>query len=179
MALGFLNMAMRTTLRIAFASALKGEMPSCWMYLKDEELINLESECLLLEDDEIPEDNAIPETAETLGFPVEGPDSQSIESCIRWARGLQQNPDEDLLLRSFVYYWKFDAFLPSVDAADPPVGPEAALVIDRSIYDGFGPEREGTTCKSVGCARGLVAFSSLCRPHHFESITGHPCPFSH
>ncbi len=48
---------------------------------------------------------------------------------------------------------------------------------DRELYDELGAERPGTRCRHPGCERGTVAFSVLCKPHHFESIRGRPSPF--
>ena len=48
---------------------------------------------------------------------------------------------------------------------------------EREFYDSLGPEREGPQCRHVGCARGAVAMSALCRRHHFEQVQGHACPF--
>lgn len=55
---------------------------------------------------------------------------------------------------------------------------EGMLALDRKFYDKLGPENPGSLCRSPGCNRGVVRFSVLCRPHHFESIRGKPCPFN-
>jgi hypothetical protein len=49
---------------------------------------------------------------------------------------------------------------------------------DRACYDLLGAERADTACRRPGCSRGAVHQSVLCRPHHFESIQGKPCPFA-
>lgn len=48
---------------------------------------------------------------------------------------------------------------------------------DRDFYDSLGPERSEVRCRSSECARGAIAFSVLCRSHHFESIKNRPSPF--
>jgi hypothetical protein len=54
---------------------------------------------------------------------------------------------------------------------------EATLASFRSFYEGLGPERPEVPCRHVGCRRGAVRHSVLCRVHHFESVCHRPCPF--
>lgn len=47
---------------------------------------------------------------------------------------------------------------------------------DREFYDLLGPERLSVACRKA-CGRGCISHSVFCRPHHFESVRGRPCPF--
>jgi hypothetical protein len=53
------------------------------------------------------------------------------------------------------------------------------LESDKLFYDSLGDEYPDRPCRREGCRRGSVAFSVLCRVHHFESICGRPSPFDH
>jgi hypothetical protein len=55
---------------------------------------------------------------------------------------------------------------------------ETTLALFRQFYDKLGPESTDVRCRHAGCKRGVVRFSVLCRPHHFESIYHRPCPFN-
>jgi hypothetical protein len=54
---------------------------------------------------------------------------------------------------------------------------ESTLASFRTFYDKLGPENAEVSCRHVGCRRGAVRNSVLCRVHHFESIYNRPCPF--
>lgn len=47
---------------------------------------------------------------------------------------------------------------------------------DLAFYGSMGPEDLSKKCRREGCERGVVAFSVLCREHHFESIFKRPSP---
>lgn len=55
---------------------------------------------------------------------------------------------------------------------------EARLASDREFYESLGPEHAEKPCRAVGCDRGSVAFSVLCRRHHFENVVKRTCPFA-
>lgn len=81
-------------------------------------------------------------------------------------------------LEALVYYYRFDGFLPRIGAPDPPTGPAALLAVDRDFYDSLGDERSDVPCRTVGCSRGAVQLSVLCKVHHFEQVRRRPCPFN-
>jgi len=104
-------------------------------------------------------------------------DSGTIEDIYSGAGRLQNPPSDDLLLQAFMYYFRFDAFLPQIDAPDLPPAHIAIRNIDRTFYESLGPENLSKKCKRDGCNRGTISLSVLCRVHHFESVKGKPCPF--
>jgi len=130
---------------------------------------------------EIDEDNNFEEIA-PAGFSERGLhstiDYQTLEDCIRWSDRLTGNADDVAAGKIIRYYIRFDAWPDRLDAPDPPPFHETLAKLDREFYDKLGEERVGTKCKRDECARGTVQFSVLCRPHHFESIKGKPCPFT-
>jgi hypothetical protein len=64
---------------------------------------------------------------------------------------------------------------PAAPASTKPSKEEQAK-IDRAFYDALGPERPGKRCAEAGCSGGTVAFSVVCRAHHFAMVTGRPWP---
>lgn len=54
---------------------------------------------------------------------------------------------------------------------------EWQLSMDRQFYDNLGPERPDVPCRAPGCNRGAIAYSLLCRAHHFQSVQRRPSPF--
>jgi hypothetical protein len=54
---------------------------------------------------------------------------------------------------------------------------ESILRMDRQFYDVLGPEDSERPCAHPGCPRRSIRVGVFCRPHHFESIQGKPCPF--
>ena len=50
--------------------------------------------------------------------------------------------------------------------------------INLECYRLLGPEQTGTSCRRLGCNRGAIKHSVLCRQHHYEFIKGQVCPFS-
>jgi hypothetical protein len=167
--------AIRGTLATLIRSAAKD--PRGWLFLEDGEATGNTSGLLLSDVD--PTEDLEP-VARSLGFPNGGLHAQDLQSIFEWTKGLvQSDPGDAELVRSFWYYFKFDAFLPDIDASDPPrlSRKEAQAKRDREFYDSLGPEREGIVCRSVGCRRGAISLSVFCRPHHFESIERRRCPF--
>jgi hypothetical protein len=152
------------------------------MYLPALGELSLDTPCLLLayDRDADPADfdeRGIPLAAISQGFPVEGLNRDLIEDTAEWARQFIDPPPDDLLLASYVYYLRFDAFLDSPDEeASPP--PSAAERKDLAFYNALGPERNDIPCRREGCRRGAVAQSAYCRVHHYEMVMGEPCPFS-
>lgn len=153
-----------------------------WLYLpgkRDE--WTLETEAFLLDPDALERD---PETGEPV-FPAELAvkqlhetlDGGSVADCVQWADGLTCGPDDTVRLESFLYYYRFDAFLPQIGAPEPPPWEETQRKMDREFYDSLGPEDPSRSCKREGCGKGSVQHSVLCRLHHFEMIQRRACPF--
>jgi hypothetical protein len=51
------------------------------------------------------------------------------------------------------------------------------LESDRQFFDLLGSEDNARPCQRVGCTRGRIESSVLCKVHHFEQIRNRPCPF--
>jgi hypothetical protein len=156
------------------------ELPQGWLYLP-----NVGSPCastpsFFLRSEEMPEDlDDVPASAVAAGFPREGLDTHSIENTFKAAQQFDRDPSDALLVESFVYYWRFDAYLPKPNAPDPPPPDVSRLIQERKFYDSLGPERLNTKCRAPDCSRGTVKFSVHCRVHHFEQIWNRACPFRH
>jgi hypothetical protein len=169
----------RFTLRELLRRAEAGNLPGGWIYLPTSETPSLDTECLLLADaDGGYDDHGTPLVAVEQGFPCEGLDSDSTVSTAQWAAQFVNPPTDDLLLESFLYYWRFDAFLPEPGAPEPPPWEEAKRRLDREFYEGLGDERGDVACQGPGCNRGAIHLSVFCRIHHFESIKRERCPFT-
>jgi hypothetical protein len=153
-------------------SAANDELPYGWLYLPRGE-ITARTECVLLVDDT----DDLPKIGATLGFPDEGLSTHDLKYVFQSVQRLVANPSDSVLVRAFTYYLKFDAYLPSIDAPDPPPPEVLQANQDRQFYQSLGAEREGAVCRKVGCGRGAVALSIFCRQHHFESVRQRPCPF--
>jgi hypothetical protein len=134
--------------------------------------------CLLLSVDEI---NARSEQAAAIrrkGY-LEGLDTDSLQHVVRAADQLQSRAADELLLKCFRFYWKFDKTLQNIDAADVPSDNEVIIRDeDRKFYESLGPERERADhpCGYRGCSRGAIRNSTLCRSHHFQMIRRRPYP---
>ena len=164
----------RTTMRLALRAAAAGKLEQGWLYLASSERPTLDTPCLLV--DAGPDDD--PEAiAVECGFPEECLDAATIEETTKCARRFRNRPTDELLLESFVYYWRFDAWLPSPGAPDPTPWEETKRRLDREFFEALGEERHDTPCHSKGCARGAISQSIFCRVHHFEMIKKKPCPF--
>lgn len=147
-----------------------GELPDGWLHLPAGP-IDISSPSLFLAS---AADKSDPEAyAAEQGFPREGLDAATLTDIAQWTKHqLAAEPTDEQLLRSFEYYWRFDAFLPSLEAADPPPRRTVLEELDRTFFESLGVERQNTECRHPDCSRGTVQFSVFCRRHHFESVKG-------
>src|SRR3712207_3762186 len=98
------------TLRDILRRAHSGNLPEGWIYLPTSDAPGLDTECLLLDDqDGECDDRGIPLAAVERGFTHEGLDGETTVSTAQWATQFADPPPDDLLLESFLYYWRFDA----------------------------------------------------------------------
>lgn len=168
-------------LRDLLRAALRGELPDGWFYLPESSKLDLSTSVLLIADADGPEgeEPGIPRAASDRGFPREGLDTSTLMDVVQGATQFTSSPSDDLLLESFIYYHRFDAYLPQPGAPDPKPWNEFERSEDRKFYDSLGPERADVPCREPACTRGAVAYSVLCRPHHFENIKRKVSPFKH
>lgn len=174
-------MAIILSLSKALRDAAVGTLPDGWLYLASRGTPTPESRCLLVLDGDWVEgddDSDVPQSAASAGYPVEGLDTATLESTASWAKQFTAPPSDELLVESFNYYWRFDAFLPFPGAPDPAPAAVARLNEQRAFYDCLGEERSGVPCRQQACARGAIELSVFCRVHHFENVRRVPCPFS-
>lgn len=164
------------TMRFALRAAAARKLQDGWLYLPGSEKLELDTACLLVAYPDSDED--MQTIASERGFPEEGLDTQTIEDTANAARQFQDPPSDELMLESFVYYWRFDAWLPSPDAPEPPPPELAMMNADRKFYDGLGEENMANPCRNQNCHRGAIQYSVFCRVHHFESIWKRTCPFT-
>ncbi len=136
----------------------------------------LDTPCVPVDDDDL-DVEGVSRTAAARGFRFEGLDAPAIEDVVRWVRQFRDPPDDDLMLESFVWYLRHDAFLPRPGAPPPPPPDVAMHRLDREFYDSLGAERVGTRCIEPGCSRGAVTHGALCRVHQFEMVRRRSCPF--
>jgi hypothetical protein len=151
----------------------KKSLGSGWLYLPNSNIPTLDTQCLLVVDADISE-----QVAADRGFPQEALDSQTIEDTTDRASQLSNPPSDELLLESFIYYWRFDAWLPQIGAPEPPPWEQTKRKLDREFYDLLGLERQNVLCKKLDCTRGAISGSIFCRVHHFEMIKKETCPFN-
>ncbi len=161
------------TMRFALRAAAAGKLEDGWLYFPRSENPGLDTVCVLVTAD----DGDSESVASALGFPYVGLDTATIEDTANAARQFQATPSDELLLESFVYYWRFDAWLPEPGAPEPPPLEEVKLRLDREFFDGLGEERPEVSCKAQACSKGAVQYSIFCRIHHFEMVGKKPCPF--
>jgi hypothetical protein len=148
------------------------------IYFRDNLDPTLDTECLLVLAEEFEGDlDGIPAKARKAGYHVEGLDTDTIADCLRWARQLDPKSGPLLELESFIYYWRYDAFLPRPGAPAPPSPAVAISSLDREFYDGLGHENNSNPCRMQSCERGAIQYSVFCRVHHFENIQQRACPF--
>lgn len=162
------------TMRIALRAAAAGRLEDGWLFLPSDEKPSLDTVCLLVVPDG---DDDLQSFAFDRGFPSEGLDTPTIEDTANSARQFEDPPSDELLLESFAYYWRFDAWLPMPGASEPPPWKEVKLRMDREFFDSLGIERPEEPCRAEGCKRGAIHHSVHCRVHHFEVIKKEPCPF--
>jgi len=48
---------------------------------------------------------------------------------------------------------------------------------DKKFYESLGSEIGPELCRYEGCERKRIAYSVMCRCHHFEMVWQRPCPF--
>jgi hypothetical protein len=161
-----------TTVRNVLRQAAAKSLEACWLYLPHSAPLTLDSECAIVV---APDSGA--GVAAAAGFPVQGLDTQSLEDAADCALQFELDPSDELLLESFVYYWRFDAWLPSPGAPDPLPPEQAKALQDREFFNLLKPRPHFVACKKPGCKRGAVEHSVLCNVHHFEMIKNEPCPF--
>ncbi|GEM_PF-1380943 len=150
-----------------------GDLPSGWVFRAPEP----SERAILLPDDAFEEPEDMEAFAAEAGYPAHGIDTQTMADVAEVLLRLTGAPGDADYLRAYSYYVEFDAFLPALDAPDPPPYDLILLNMDHEFYNQLGPEREGTRCGTVGCCRGAVALSLFCRRHHFEMVQKRPCPF--
>ena len=158
------------------------EQPDAWLFLPgDHRQWTLDTEAFLLVLDVL---DTVPETGEPILPPEfvakglrETLDAPTIVDCVQWADGLSGRPDDAIRFESFLYYVRFDAFLPQIGAPEPPPWDETRQLLDLEFYDGLGSEDSSHPCRRDGCSRGAVQHSVLCKRHHFEMVKHRECPF--
>jgi hypothetical protein len=172
-------MAQRLTLRDTLRKAGSGILSQGWLYLPRETDLKPDTDCLLVGDEDYEADErGVPRVAIEQGFPFSSLDTATIEDVVQGASLLEAPASDELLVEAFRYYLLHDVYLPSPGAPDPPPAEEFRLILDREFYDCLGEERADVACRELGCTRGAVPLSGLCRVHHFENIMCRPCPFN-
>jgi hypothetical protein len=166
------------TLREVFQSP-PSDTGGGWLFLPgDDSKWALDTEAYFPEFDDETGEPIIESRLATLEL-CESLDVQTIGDVVSWADRLVGQADDSSRLESFLYYYRFDAFLPEIGAPDPPPTEVIIRNLDLEFYDDLGAERAEKPCREPGCLRGSVQFSVLCRPHHFENIKGKKSPFDH
>lgn len=166
----------RKSLPDMLKAAADKSLPHGWVYLPDGE-VTIATTCILISDEAYAEADELEQIGHRLGFPREGLHTQTIEDLCDVAARLTDVPDESVYVEAFRYYWKFDAYLPALNAPDPPSLDVVLQELDREFYNSLGEERTGTNCRREGCERGAVDMSAFCRKHHFEMVRKRPCPY--
>jgi hypothetical protein len=168
------EIAMRGPLAAVIRAVGNGELPRGWLCLADGDMTPQTNGILLVDT----EDDELDEVAVKLGYPQVSLDTDVTEDICHAAQQLVANPTDEQLLRCFKYYHDFDAFIPSLDAPDPPPAEESMKMMDREFYGSLGAERTNVACRNPGCPRGAIEYSIFCRPHHFESVQRRESPFT-
>ncbi len=151
-----------------------------WLYLPGDQEWGLETRGKLLNLDEMDSQELDNEGTPLIAIRqnlVESLDNQTIEDIVRGAKQIENPPSDDLLLEVFLYYYKYDAFLPKRGYV-PPSREEVMAKLDRDFFDSLGSESPSEKCRKEGCNRGKVTSSVFCRVHHFEMVKRKPCPFT-
>lgn len=171
------------TLRQVLRDALAGRLQDGWMYQPAGGNLTLDSTVMIVDDDGDVETDShgTPLVAIETGCAEEGLECRTIAETAACAQSFVDPPSDELLLESYRYYWKNDAWLPEPGAPDPPVQSleESLLEEDREFYDSLADEDDNKQCRREGCHRGTTRFSVFCKTHHLENIKGRPCPFDH
>jgi hypothetical protein len=169
---------LQMTLGSALRRALRRELPTGWLYLPDTPSFMPDTPCVLVDEpDPELDERSRPLQAVRSGFPQAGLSTDMMGDTGDCAKSFQDPPSDELLVESFTYYLRFDAYLPSPGAPEPPPWEETQRELDRAFYDALGPERSDHPCERDGCQRGAITHSVLCKGHHFENIHDRPCPF--
>jgi hypothetical protein len=161
-----------STLREVLRQAAARSLEESWVHLRSESP-SLESECVVISDSEETNSAAI-----AAGFHVSGLGTEELQDVADCAAHFEREPSDSLLLESFLYYWRFDAWLPNPGAPDPLPAAESKAIRDREFFDLLKPRVSFIRCRSHGCDRGAVEHSVLCSVHHYEMIRNEPCPFN-
>ena len=155
-------------------------IPKGWLFLPKNKQWTLNTQGVIISinslyDSEVTKDDK-PLFAENnnLISTLDGGTLQDIYEC---ALRLEEPLSDDTLFEAFIFYYRFDAFLPNIGAANPPSTEVVIRNMDREFYDLLGDESKSTKCKHTTCDRGTVRLSVFCRIHHFESIQQKTCPF--
>jgi len=168
------------TLREIFQQTQKEE-PELWLYLSgDDSQWTLDTEAVLFDPSEFDrhmDESVLPESFIQRGL-RETLDALTVKACVEWADQLVGCPDDTVRLESFLYYYRFDAFLPKVGAPNPPPWEETRRKLDLEFYDKLMEDQQ-RLCKHEGCGRRAVQFGIFCKRHHFEMIKSRACPFEH
>ncbi|WP_431261067.1 DUF7716 domain-containing protein [Roseateles chitinivorans] len=162
-----------STLREVLRQAAARTLEDGWLYLKERDGITPDASCLMVSDSDDSGAEAL-----RAGFPYEGLDNSLLEDTAYCARRFDPDPTDALLLESFLYYWRFDAWLPHPGAPEPLPPDEAQRITDQEFFDRLTPRSHFMACRIAGCERGAIEHSALCNVHHFESIWKRPCPFA-
>lgn len=169
-------MVVQEALGTMLQAAANKALPKGWLFLPQGPL-TVSSNTVLIPHEDYDDEADLAAAVEEMGFPVEGLETTDVEDVCQSALRLNSAPDVNFYLRAFVYYLRFDAFLPSLDAGEPPSREEVLLTLDRTFFESLGEERTDYQCRRESCTRGVVKLSAFCRVHHFENVRGRPCPF--
>jgi hypothetical protein len=152
--------------------------PRGWLYLpEDRRAWNADTSAYMLQPEDDQDYERTGAEAGTRGYRCTV-DDQTLEDIVQAVHMYLKADSFQARLEALIYYQRFDAFLPSIGAPDPPPWEEAQREADRKFYDSLGVERGDVPCRAPGCARGAVALSVLCKVYHFEQVHGRACPFA-
>lgn len=98
---------LRITLRSALRRAAERSLEQGWVCLKNQSTPELDSECLVVFDETVSQP-----LADAAGFSELAVETADLEDSAEWATQFEEAPSDILLLESFLYYWRFDAWLP-------------------------------------------------------------------
>jgi hypothetical protein len=160
------------TLRTAIRESMAGTLGEGWLYLSRSTGLTPDTTSLFVSSELAAPlgDTGVPTLAVQRGFPIEGLDSDTIRETAQWAQQFSNPPSDALLVESFSYYLRFDAFLPQPGAPDPPPAEEIRRNRDREFIASLGEERIDVACRAPSCTSGAIALSAFCRRHHFEVV---------